>query len=157
MLPSSLPVPWLTPQEGAKVQVASICILDLHGITVAPLTTMVGLESISCAPRYAVLDASRVPASPAVFVTECQTKSRFGAWFTTLGFSAPHPHVEAVINHRADERCCVSTVHLTDSFVPRRFALPQHSPRSYLRLPRSSQIPLRRVSAVAVNRGMDRV
>jgi len=102
MLTSYLPVPWLTPQEVRGYGVASFCILDLRGITVVPLTTMVGLDSISCAPRYAVLDASRVPANPAVFVTERQTNSAFGAWFTTLGFSAPHPHVEAVIDHHAD-------------------------------------------------------
>ncbi len=102
MLASYLPVPWLTPQEVRGYGVASFCILDLRGITVAPLTTMVGLDSMSCAPRYAVLDASRVPASPAIFVTERQTNSAFGAWFTTLGFSAPHPHVEAVIDHHTD-------------------------------------------------------
>ncbi|HEX8813687.1 MAG TPA: hypothetical protein VF742_17000 [Terracidiphilus sp.] len=102
MLASYLPVPWLTPQEVQGYGVASFCILDLRGITVAPLTTTVGLDSISCAPRYAVLDASAVPASPAVFVTERQTNSRFGAWFTTLGFSAPHPRVDAVIDHHSD-------------------------------------------------------
>src|SRR5258708_16810460 len=68
MLASYLPVPWLTPQVVRGDGVASFCILDLRGITIAPLTTMVGLDSISCAPRYAVLDASRVPASPPVLV-----------------------------------------------------------------------------------------
>ena len=102
MLATYLPVPWLAPQEVRGSGIASFCILDLRGITVAPLTTMVGLDSISCAPRYAVLDVSREQASPAVFVTERQTNSSFGAWFTSLGFSAPHPHVEAVIDHQED-------------------------------------------------------
>ena len=102
MLATYLPVPWLAPQQVRGSGIASFCILDLRGITVAPLTTMVGLDSISCAPRYAVLDTSREPANPAVFVTERQTNSAFGAWFTALGFSAPHPHVEAVIDHRED-------------------------------------------------------
>jgi hypothetical protein len=35
-------------------------------------------------------------------VTERQTNSSFGAWFTSLGFSAPHPQVEAVIDHQDD-------------------------------------------------------
>lgn len=102
MLATYLPVPWLTPQEVRGAGIASFCILDLRGITVAPLTTAVGLDSISCAPRYAVLDASGEEASPAVFVTERQTNSAFGAWFTSLGFSAPHPRVEAVIDHQED-------------------------------------------------------
>ncbi len=97
-----LPVPWLVPQEVRGFGIASFCILDLRGITVAPLTTAAGLDSISCAPRYAVLDISREQASPAVFVTERQTNSAFGAWFTTLGFPAPHSHIEAVIDHQED-------------------------------------------------------
>ncbi|HEX4577292.1 MAG TPA: hypothetical protein VH117_08070 [Edaphobacter sp.] len=103
MLATYLPLPWLTPQEVHGYGIASFCILDLRGITVAPLTTTIGLSSISCAPRYAVLDLSCGQATPAVFVTERQTNSAFGAWFTSLGFSAPHPQVEAVIDHQ-DER-----------------------------------------------------
>src|SRR6202453_4267860 len=87
MLATYLPVHWLVPQEIRGYGVASFCILDLRGITVAPLTTSIGLASISCAPRYAVLDVSREPATPAVFVSERQTNSAFGAWFTSLGFS----------------------------------------------------------------------
>jgi hypothetical protein len=103
VLASYLPVPWLTPQEVRGCGVASFCILDLRGITVAPLSTSIGLASISCAPRYAVLDESQPQVTPAVFVTERQTNSAFGAWFTSLGFSAPHPQVEAVIDHQDDQ------------------------------------------------------
>jgi hypothetical protein len=102
MLASYLPAPWLTPQVVRGCGVASFCILDLRGITVAPLNMPIGLASISCAPRYAVLDESRAQVNPAVFVTERQTNSAFGAWFTSLGFSAPHPQVEAVIDHQDD-------------------------------------------------------
>ena len=102
MLATYLPVPWLTAQEVLGYGVASFCILDLRGITVAPLTASVGLASISCAPRYAVPDLSGGSAAPAVFVTERQTNSAFGAWFTSWGFSAPHPQVEAVIDHQDD-------------------------------------------------------
>lgn len=97
-----LPVSWLSPQEVRGYGVASFCILDLRGITVAPLTTHIGLTSISCAPRYAVLDLSQEQATPAVFVSERQTNSAFGAWFTSMGFSAPHPHVHAEIDHQDD-------------------------------------------------------
>src|ERR1700721_4067768 len=104
-----LPVSWLAPQEVGGYGVASFCILDLRGITVAPLTTQIGLTSISCAPRYAVLDVSREQAAPAVFVTERQTNSAFGAWFTSLGFSAPHPQVKAAIIFPDAQLFCRST------------------------------------------------
>src|SRR5260370_41548272 len=90
-----LPVSWLAPQEVRGYGVASFCILDLRGITVAPLTTQIGLSSVSCAPRYAVLDVSHEQASPAVFVTEQPTTSGLGAYFTALGCSAPTPEFEA--------------------------------------------------------------
>lgn len=70
-------VPWLAPQPVNSFGVASFCVLDLRGITVAPLPTTAGLTSISCAPRYAVLDASSGVPTPAVFVTERQTSSAF--------------------------------------------------------------------------------
>jgi hypothetical protein len=116
MLANYLPVSQLTPQEVRGYGVASFCILDLRGITVAPLTTTIGLSSISCAPRYAVLDLSRGQATPAVFVAERQTNSAFGAWFTSLGFSAPHPQVEAAIDHQ-EERTLLRVVSQDDGLL----------------------------------------
>ena len=98
-----LPAPWLVPQPVRGYAVISFCILDLRHITVAPLPTVAGLHSISCAPRIAVLDTRDADAPPKVFVTERQTNSAFGHWFTTLGFSAPHPFVEAAIRHMPDD------------------------------------------------------
>ena len=92
-----LPVSWLAPQEIEGWAVASYCLLDLRNITIAPLPPKAGLHSLSCAPRFAVMDESVNPPRPAVFLTERQTNSAFGAWFTSLGFSAPHPYVEAAI------------------------------------------------------------
>jgi hypothetical protein len=126
-----LPVSWLAPQEVGGYGVASFCILDLRGITVAPLTTQIGLTSISCAPRYAVLDVSREQATPAVFVTERQTNSAFGAWFTALGFSAPHPQVEAVIDHQAD-RTLVHVDSLDDGSLFAATVRPSAAPKSEL-------------------------
>ncbi len=95
-----LPAPWLTPQTVRGWGVASFCLLDLRGITPAPLSpAFYGLNSVSCAPRYAVLDGP----SPAVFVTERQTSSAFGAWFTGLGFSCQHPYAAAGIAHQGGE------------------------------------------------------
>lgn len=95
-----LPVSWLVPQPVHGFGVVSFCLLDLRNITVAPLPTVAGLSSVSCAPRFAVLDTLHEAGRPAVFVTERQTNSAFGAWFTTLGFSAPHPYVNVVIEHQ---------------------------------------------------------
>ncbi len=110
MSPESLatflpPVRWLVPQPVNGYGVVSFCLLDLRNITVAPLPTVAGLTSISCAPRYAVLDTSQNPSSPTVFVTERQTNSAFGAWFTGLGFSAPHPYVEVDIQEDGEATC----------------------------------------------------
>lgn len=102
-----LPVDWLRPAEVQGYAVASFCMLDLRNITVAPLPALAGLSSLSCAPRYAVIDRSGETEKPAVFVTERYTNSSFGSWFTSLGFSAPHPHVDASIVNEAD------TVHLS--------------------------------------------
>ncbi len=98
-----LPAPWLAPQLVRGWGVISFCILDLRHITVAPLPTIAGLHSISCAPRIAVVDTRTGEAEPMVFVTERQTNSAFGHWFTTLGFSAPHPYAEAELVHQTGE------------------------------------------------------
>ena len=99
-----LPAPWLSPQTVRGWGVASFCLLDLRGITPAPLSPAFwGLDSVSCAPRYAVLDGAGGGAKrPAVFVTERQTSSAFGAWFTGLGFSCRHPYAEAQIVHQGE-------------------------------------------------------
>ncbi len=94
-----LPAPWLSPLPVRGWGVASFCLLDLRHITAAPLPTVAGLNSISCAPRFAVLDHSDGAVRPAVFVETRQTSSPFGAWFTSLGFSCRHPYADAQIMH----------------------------------------------------------
>lgn len=85
-----LPAPWLRPQLVNGYAVASWCVLDLRRITLAPLAPVVGPRSLSCAARYAVIDTRDSVDRPAVFVPVRNTDSASGAWFTTLGFSAPH-------------------------------------------------------------------
>ena len=94
-----LPAPWLTPLPVRGWGVASFCLLDLRHITAAPLPTVAGINSISCAPRFAVLDHEDGAVRPAVFVETRQTSSPFGAWFTSLGFSCRHPYADAQITH----------------------------------------------------------
>ncbi len=99
-LERELPAPFLRVQPFGEWGVLSFCLLDLRGLTVAPLSTAVGLNSLSCAPRFAVLDDEN-DGVPAVFVTERFSNSAFGSWFSSLGFSAPHPYIEARIGHDA--------------------------------------------------------
>jgi hypothetical protein len=128
-----LPAPWLVPQVVNGFGIASFCMLHLRGITVAPLSTTFGLVSMSCAPRYAVMDLKKTPPCPAVFVTQRWSSSAFGSWFTSLGFSAPHPyarttwkktddsiHVSAV--NRQRERIISVRVRPADSFQSQLFA-----------------------------------
>lgn len=96
-----LPAPWLSPLPVRGWGVASFCLLDLRHITAAPLPTVAGINSISCAPRFAVLDHTSEMPRPAVFVETRQTSSPFGAWFTSLGFSCRHPYADAQITHGA--------------------------------------------------------
>lgn len=98
-----LPAPWLMPQTINGDCIASFCLLDLRHITVAPLPCVVGLRSLSCAPRYAVSDTSGAAPTPAVFVTERLTSNAFGSWFTRLGFSCHHPYILAEIVYDGDK------------------------------------------------------
>src|SRR5882757_8886468 len=147
MLASYLPISWLTPQEVRGYGVASFCILDLRGITVAPLTTQIGLTSISCAPRYAVLDLSLEQETPAVFVSERQTNSTFGAWFTSMGFRLLILKSRLLLVIRTTELCCASKAWTTDCSLPRPSALPQKRNRRCSRRHRSLLISSRRASA----------
>jgi hypothetical protein len=102
-----MPEPWLTPQVINGYGVATFCILHLRNITYAPLPTVMGIQSISSAPRMAVIDQSQGHQDPAVFVTHRQTNSGFGAWYTKC-WSAPHPLVESVIEHGSNGESNVS-------------------------------------------------
>jgi hypothetical protein len=95
-----LPAPWLRPHVIRGHAIVSFCLLDLRDITISPLAARSGLRSVSCAPRFAVIDESQKGAPPAVYVTERRTSSAFGAWFTSLGFSAPHPYAAAQIRRQ---------------------------------------------------------
>jgi hypothetical protein len=102
-----MPESWLTPQVINGYGVASFCILHLRNITYAPLPTVFGVQSLSSAPRVAVIDQSKGRRDPAVFVTYRQTNSLFGAWYTK-GWSAPHPLVESAIEHVSEAEAKVS-------------------------------------------------
>lgn len=98
LLAAHLPAPWLQPHMIGDHSIISFCTLNLKHITVAPLPTIVGLHSLSCAYRFAVVDTLQPRPVPAVYVPDRYTSSPFGSWFTHLGFSAPHPLVSAAID-----------------------------------------------------------
>ncbi len=97
VLAAHVPVPWLHPHIIRDHSIISFCTLNLQHITIAPLPTIAGLQSLSCAYRFAVVDTLQPQPTPAVYVPERYTNSPFGSWFTHLGFSAPHPLVHAAI------------------------------------------------------------
>lgn len=88
----------VTPQVVNGYAVVSFCMLDLRGVTLAPLPPIVGPRSISCAQRYAILAES---GEPAVFVPERQTNFAVGARLSALGFSAPHRLVDIAIERES--------------------------------------------------------
>jgi hypothetical protein len=101
-----LPVDWLTPQLVDGSAVASVCVLRLSKITAGPIPSMLGVQSVSAARRYGILN-QRSGGSPAVFVTERTTNSALGSLFTGAGFSAQHEHLPATIS-RDDESTLVT-------------------------------------------------
>jgi hypothetical protein len=61
-----VPVDWLEPAQIYGHAIASFSVLDLRNISIRPMPMSVGLASLSCAPRYAVVDRSVDPPTPAV-------------------------------------------------------------------------------------------
>ncbi|MCU0494143.1 MAG: hypothetical protein MUD01_21345 [Chloroflexaceae bacterium] len=95
-----VPVKWLRPQLLNGSGVLSFCLLDLRQITVAPLPTLAGFNSISCAHRFAVESLRDGVPTASVYVPRRYTSSNFGAWFTQQGFAAPHPYIQANIQRQ---------------------------------------------------------
>lgn len=68
-LESKIPVRWLRPRLYQGSGVVSFCLLRLNGVTLWPLPTSIGIDSISCAYRCAVMDTSRSGTSePSVYI-----------------------------------------------------------------------------------------
>jgi hypothetical protein len=67
-LQSRLPVGWLKPRLVNGYGVVSFCMLRLRGVTLWPLPTSMGIDSISCAYRCAVSDASDMRPEPSVYI-----------------------------------------------------------------------------------------
>lgn len=87
----------LRPLAVSGSAIASFCILDLDDVTFGPFPERLGLRNVHCAHRLAVIDDST--GSPAVYVDERNTSSRFGAFVTALGFPGRHSRVDVRLDH----------------------------------------------------------
>jgi hypothetical protein len=67
-LQSQVPVGWLKPRLYHGYGVVSFCLLKLRGVTLWPLPTLTGIDSISCAYRCAVTDTSSAASEPSVYI-----------------------------------------------------------------------------------------
>jgi hypothetical protein len=67
-LESRVPVGWLKPRLYNGYGVVSFCLLKLKGVTLWPLPTSMGIDSISCAYRCAVMDTSSGAREPSVYI-----------------------------------------------------------------------------------------
>lgn len=84
VLESHLPrLKWLKPRIVNGSGVVSFCLLRLEGVTLWPLPSAFGFETISCAYRCAVVDNSGASPEPSVYVlgrnTNLPIASRFGS------------------------------------------------------------------------------
>jgi len=76
-------VEWLEPRVINGYGVVSFCLLRLKGVTIWPLPSQIGFDTISCAYRCAVVDSSGTGPEPSVYVlgrnTNLPIASRFGS------------------------------------------------------------------------------
>jgi len=68
-----LPVAWLRPQVVNGFGAVSFCILKLEGLTLWPLPHILGVDTISCAYRCGVIDASKANSGPSVYIVSRNT------------------------------------------------------------------------------------
>jgi hypothetical protein len=83
-LQSHLPsVKWLRPRVVNGYGVVSFCLLRLQGVTLWPLPSQLGLDTVSCAYRCAIIDDSGERPQSSVYVlgrnTDLPVASRFGS------------------------------------------------------------------------------
>jgi hypothetical protein len=70
ILETKLPVTWIKPQIINGWSIVSFCILDVQKITIVPVPNIFNFETISCAYRIGVIDASSFEPSSSVYITD---------------------------------------------------------------------------------------
>lgn len=109
-LESQVPVDWLKPRLYQGYGVVSFCLLKLKGVTLWPLPTSLGIDSVSCAYRCAVMDTSGA-AEPSVYILGRSTNVPIVGKLGTALFSGDMRVMTASIEERA-QGCDIS---VTDS------------------------------------------
>jgi len=95
-LESQIPVSWLKPRLYNGYGVVSFCLLRLKGVTLWPLPTFTGIDSISCAYRCAVMDSSE-GIEPSVYILGRSTSVPIVSKLGTVLFSGEMPLMDAAI------------------------------------------------------------
>ena len=72
---------WLEPRNVNGYGVVSFCLVHFQGLTVCPLPTSLGINTVTCAYRYSVVDISNVEHIPSVFLLGRNTDSSFVNYF----------------------------------------------------------------------------
>lgn len=116
-LESQIPVGWLRPRLYRGYGVVSFCLLKLKGVTLWPLPTSMGIDSISCAYRCAVVDSSgRVP-EPSVYILGRSTNVPIVGKLGTVLFSGNMQVMNAAIEKRLHD----SSIAVNDSLGKKLF------------------------------------
>jgi hypothetical protein len=110
-LESQVPVGWLKPRRYHGYGVVSFCLLRLKGVTLWPLPTAVGIDSISCAYRCAVVDTSLKASEPSVYILGRSTDVPLVGKLGTALFSGDMQLMSATI----EERPHGCDIHVSDS------------------------------------------
>jgi len=101
-LESRVPVGWLKPRLFNGYGVVSFCLLKLKGVTLWPLPTSMGIDSISCAYRCAVMDTSSSAPEPSVYILGRSTNVPIVGKLGTVLFSGDMKVMNVSIEERPD-------------------------------------------------------
>jgi hypothetical protein len=110
-LESRVPVGWLKPRLFNGYGVVSFCLLKLKGVTLWPLPTSMGIDSISCAYRCAVMDMSSSAPETSVYILGRSTNVPIVGKLGTVLFSGDMKVMNASIEERPD----ACDIRVTDS------------------------------------------
>jgi hypothetical protein len=102
-LGSQVPADWLKPRLCHGHGVVSFCLLKLKGVTLWPLPTSMGIDSISCAYRCAVVDTSSGAHEPSVYILGRSTNVPIIGKLGTALFSGNMQVMNASIEERPDD------------------------------------------------------
>jgi hypothetical protein len=102
-LESQMPVGWLRPRLYHGYGVVSFCLLRLKGVTLWPLPTSMGIDSISCAYRCAAMDSSAGIPEPSVYILGRSTSVPIVSKLGSVLFSGNMQLMSAAIEERVND------------------------------------------------------